>query len=475
MHNHPRALPYLFLTELWERFGFYVVQGMLVLFMTKAYGYSDNKSYTIQGLFTGLVYISPIAGGYFADRLLGFKTSILWGGIFLTLGYGLLACPGAHAFYLALATIIVGNGLFKPNISSLLGTLYQSNDGARDAGFTIFYIGINVGALLAGCISGVVQQRFGWYTGFGLASVGLIIGILTFLYGVKKTGMKYTFEPRWQSTRWLSKGMLFIYSLIAIKLLSLLLQSTNIAEWLLPSVGVALIITMFVLVKKQPAAQRGKFHLLNTLIISCIVFWMIYFQMFFSATLFIDRLVDKHIFGYNIPTSAFYTLESFFLIIIGPFLAWGWNRLQAKNSNPSPALKFVLAMIFIGIGFVILGVSTYFHGTNHLISPLWIVFSYLLVTMGELLLSPIGLSAVSVLAPPQLAGLMMGIWFGALGFGAQYAGWLAKFSSVPEATTNLALEMTIYRNAFLGYAYLAFGVAVLLFIVQRLLRKVFNS
>src|SRR3990167_454908 len=171
--RHPIALPFLFLTEMWERFGFYVVQGLLILYMTQYFGFTDNEGYTILGVFSALVYISPFIGGFLADKILGFKTAIVWGGLFLIVGYALLSLPYPKLlFYPALATIIIGNGLFKPNISSLLGTQYASNDPRRDSGFTIFYIGINIGAFLAGISSGYIKNFFGWRTSFGLAAFG---------------------------------------------------------------------------------------------------------------------------------------------------------------------------------------------------------------------------------------------------------------------------------------------------------------
>ena len=178
LKRHPKALPFLFLTEMWERFGFYVVQGMLVLYMTKSFGFSDDKSYTILGVFSALAYTAPMIGGMIADRLIGFKLAIVWGGIFLSMGYTFLALSGPHDFYFALGTIIVGNGLFKPNISSLLGSLYSSSDTGRDAGFTIFYVGINIGALMARISSGYIKDYFGWQAGFILAVSVLIVSLI---------------------------------------------------------------------------------------------------------------------------------------------------------------------------------------------------------------------------------------------------------------------------------------------------------
>ncbi len=469
--RHPKALPFLFLTEMWERFGFYMVQGMLVLYMTKAYGFTDDQSYTIAGLFTSLAYIAPMVGGFIADRLLGFRLSIVLGGIFLSAGYATLATLVPAAFYLGLATVVVGNGLFKPNISSLLGALYTPGDNTRDSGFTIFYIGINIGVLLSGA-SGTIQQYFGWHAVFALASIGLLIGLLIFAIGIKWGDMHYSTDHLLKNKGWfLRQPWIVLYCFITIGLLSVLLHSSILGKWLLPGIGIILLFFMFSLAFRQDADNRQRLITLNILIMSSVVFWMMFWQIFFSANLFIDRVIDKHIFGIDVPTTWFYTLESIFIIFLGPFFAWSWQTLNRNEKNPTPFSKFILAIFCVGLGFLTLMISTYFPGENHLVSPLWIVLSYLLITIGELLLSPIGLSAVTLLSPPRLTGMMMGIWFAALGFGGQFGGLLAKISSIPESAKDTLTQLPIYRTAFFIYAAIAFVVAIVLFLLQWSLKK----
>lgn len=469
--RHPKALPYLFLTEMWERFGFYTVQGMLVLYMTHAFGFSDDQSYTIAGMFTSLAYISPMIGGFIADRLLGFKLSIILGGIFLSLGYATLATLITPLFYVGLAIIVVGNGLFKPNISSLLGALYKPGETARDSGFTIFYIGINIGSLLSG-ISGTIQMHFGWHLVFALASLGLLVGLVIFFAGIKWGNMHYSTDHLRQNTRrFLQKPWIIFYCIVAIALTSLLLRDSILGKWLLPTVGVILLFFMFNLAFKHKANDRTNLLMLNVLIISSVIFWMLFWQIFFSANLFIDRVIDKHIFGMNIPTTLFYTLESVFIILLGPLFAWSWQTLDRDQKNPSPFSKFILAIFLVGLGFLTLVISTYFPNHHGLINPFWIVISYLLITIGELLLSPIGLAAVTSLAPKHLTGMMMGIWFAALGFGGQFGGLLAKISSIPDNVKDALTQLPIYRAAFLDYTCIAFAVAIVLFVSQWILSK----
>ena len=444
--RHPKALKYLFLTEMWERFGFYVVQGMLVLYMTEAMGFDDEKSFAISGTFMALAYVAPILGGFLADRLLGFKVAIFYGGLFLSAGYAILACFGIPGFYVGLSTIIVGTGLFKPNISSLLGTLYNQEDPERDAGFTIFYIGINLGALFAGFSSGFIKQNLGWAAAYSLASVGMLFGLVVF-----RAGLAFLKGPKpvlpLQRYALLAKPLFFAYCLILIGLLTQILQSETLAKWLLPLVGVALLFFLILLTLKQAPPYRERLLMLDLLIVSSVIFWMLFLQMFMSTTLFIERSVDRSWLGLQLPTTIFYSLESVFVILLGPFFALSWQALSHNEINPSPLFKFVLGLVFAGLCFVVLGGSTYFANEAHLINPLWIVGGYMILTVGELFLSPIGLSAVTTHAPPHLAGLMMGIWFVATGFGGTFAAGLAKWSAIPkEASPALMLE--IYRDTF---------------------------
>jgi len=368
-----------------------------------------------------------------------------------------------------LSTIIVGTGLFKPNISSLLGTLYRPDDPARDAGFTIFYIGINTGAFFAGISSGFIKQEFGWTAAFALASLGLVLGLLIFRSGARWIKSSAASLPL-KRHAYLRKPWFFLYCLGAILLLSQILKSEVLAKWLLPVVGLALLFFLLVLTLKQPPPYRKRMLMLDLLIVSSLIFWMLFIQQFMSSTLYIERLIDRNYFGLQLPTTVFYSLEGFFVILLGPFFAWSWQALNHNEKNPAPLPKFILALVFAGLCFVVLGSSTYFLNSENLVNPLWIVAGYLLLTVGELLLSPIGLAAVTTHAPPHLAGMMMGIWFVATGFGGTFAGWLAKISNVPkEATPEVMLA--IYRHTFFNYSYLAFAVAIILFMIQLSLRK----
>jgi len=441
---------------------------LLVLYMTDYFGYSDNKSYSILGAFTALAYMSPIVGGYLADRLLGFTTTVIWGGFVLMIGYAMLALPSKGLlFFPGLATIILGTGMFKPSISSLLGTQYKMDDPRRESGFTIFYIGINTGAFLAGLSSGYIKDVFGWHVSFLLASIGLIIGLITFIFGLHY--LKNVKQHARLSRQ--AKLQMVLYCLLAIVGVAFLLQVSTLSDIVLPGFGVALIAYLTILTMKQNAAHRKSMTMLNILLLSSIVFWMMYFQMFFSANLFIERLVDKNIFGIRLSTTVFYASESIFIMILGPVFAWSWHILGRNKSNPATISKFILGIFFAGAAFLTFSLSTLFPNDIGLVYPGWIFLAYFLLTVGELLLSPIGLSAVTLLAPPDLVGFMMGVWFVATGFGGMFAGSLAKLSNVPETATTTAQKLAIYQGAFMDYALIAFFVTIVLIFSQFLVKK----
>ncbi len=478
--KHPSGLPMLFLTEMWERFGFYTLQALLILYFTNSFGFSDAKSYRINGAFMAFVYLSPLIGGYIADKILGFRRTIIIGAVFLALGYGLMAVPKESVMYWALAIIVIGNGFFKPNISSLLGTLYGDDKAHRDAGFTIFYMGVNVGVILAGICSGFLQKYIGWGPTFMAASIGLVIGLVTFTLGLRTLRGHGILPPITYSKKWMqylhSPWFLAISILPSIVLINFLLRSMNLTNWLLTLfAAVSLIIFMLIAARQRHKLARNRMFALIILIISSVVFWGLFFQVFMSVNLFIDRLVDRQVFGFELPTPIYVSLESFFIVVLGPFMARLWHRLQACNNNPSIPTKFALATFIISFAFFMLALASYLLNPGVLVNSLWIVWAYFLITVGELLLSPIGLSAVTMLAPAEYVGLMMGGWFLALGFGGKFAGVIANMASIPEGLQNKMLENHYYTMAFFKFACMAFFVGLLITLIIKPVKKLISA
>jgi len=476
-HYHPKGLPYLFLTEAWERFGYYVVQGLLILYMTQAFGFSDDVGYEILGAFAALAYVTPLAGGYLANKLLGYRETVVLGGILLCLGYAVLAVPGLTLFYLALGLIICGTGLLKPNISSLLGDIYEKNNNpsSRESGFTIFYMGINLGVLLATATSGFVKQRYGWHVSFGLASFSMLIGIAVFLLGREKYG-KAGLAPKLKHTVSASKkmfsrkSMAYAGILAAVVLMTVLMQHAEMSNILLLIVVALIFIGLLIYAMQHHGKTRSRMIALILLNIISIVFWAIYLQTFFSSNLFINRLVDRHIFGFEIPAIAFLSLIAIYILLLGVPFAKLWEKLESKNRQITIPTKFALACICAGLTFAVLALSIKMTPSLS-INPLWIALAYLFLTIGEMLLSPVGLAMVTMLAPVNLVGLLMGLWFVSIGLGGDLAGMLAKIAGAPDDKTSPQVLAHLYSHAFFIYALLGFVSGLIVFLLTPWLKR----
>lgn len=474
--KQPAALRILFLTEMWERFGFYIVQAMMVLYFTQKLGWTDSQSYAISGAFTAFVYLAPILGGYIADHILGYRVAIIIGGIFLIIGYGLFATLSQSLLYVALTFIIIGNGFFKPNIATLLSTFYQEGDPRLESAFTIFYMGINIGSMMATLFSGFVKEWFGWSAGFALASFGLVLGMIGFFLGAKKLAQYRFVAPLHRlpnSLNWLhNKTTVLVGVIIAIPLLMALVQYKTVANTLFFVAAAILLIVLFLLAKRLPdQKQRQRMKALIWLCIISVVFWAIWFQIFFSLNLFIERNVNRFLFGMQIPTIAFISFEAIFIVITAPLFAGLWVRLAANNRNPSIPMKFFLAFILTAIAFLILKISTLFANQDGLVNAFWIPVAYLFITLGEMCLSPILIAAVTLLSPQKWKGMMMGIYLIGIGYGGKLAGLVADLSSIPEDIKNRALTTQYYGHAFLYYAILAAVTGIIVLLLVPLLKQ----
>ncbi len=381
--KHPSGLPTLFFTEMWERLSYYGMRALLVLYLVKELHFSDEGAGQVYGLYTSMVYLTPILGGFIADKYLGIKRSIFIGSFLMLCGHLSLAFPSLETFYLGLFFLILGNGFFKPNMSNLVGRLYQSKPELRDSGFTIFYMGINLGGLVGPIICGSLGEKVNWHYGFAAAGIGMAIGILVFYLGSKK----------------------------------------------LPS-------EVWTIVKKETLASensdsnvRNRVLLILSLSLFSILFWMAFEQMGSSMNLFADRYTDRVLFGVEIPASLFQSINPLFILLFSPFLALLWNQLAKYKVNPDPILKFVFSLILLGFGFLIMVLAAKNQANVGLVS-IWFLFgAYFFNTISELFLSPVGLSFVSATAPEKNASLLMGIWFLSTAFGHYLAGFLSGYFS----------------------------------------------
>ena len=476
--EQPSVIPVFFLTEMWERFGFYMIQALLALYMTsRVFGFSDTKSYAILGAVSAMAYIMPIFGGYLASKVLDYEHAVVLGGFLLVIGYALLALPQENLFYFSLATMTIGTGFFKPNISSYLGDFYQPKDPYREKGYTIFYIGINLGILFSTSSSGYVVRYFGWHMPFLMASVGLFIGSLVFILGLnylKKTGHFNRIKKATASKKPLSIFLVYLSIPLQIAFSYYVIKSQTVANTVMLWGSLAIFFGVLFYAFKFNAAARKKLHVALLLIVVSTVYWSLYFQMFFSMNLFIERAVNRHFFSSILPTPLMLTSETIFIILLGPFLAMLWQKLSKKNLNHGTPLKFALAMIFLTAAFlVVVGGIQIAHGDMN--NMAFILIAYFLIAISELLLSPIGLSMITVLAPHELVGLMMGVWFVSLGLGEKLAGIIANYAAIPKHIIFVSSMDGIYNDAFLKYAIISGICAVVALIAVPFLNRMIKQ
>jgi POT family proton-dependent oligopeptide transporter len=473
--GHPRGLQTLFFTEMWERFSYYGMRAILLLYMTAAVsaggmGLSAAEGAAIYGAYTAGVYMAAIPGGFVADRLLGLRRAVFSGGVLIALGHFCLAFGIKAVFYVGLLCIVAGTGLLKPNISAIVGTLYAPEDKRRDAGFSIFYMGINTGAFISPLVCGWLAQsdsfktmlasmglsaEQSWHWGFAAAGVGMTLGLIQYVIGSRQLAETPVVRP--ESNPW---GLWFKLLVAVAAVAGLLYGLWEYRDWLV-LIGTAVFAAWFV-AQTEPGVERKRAYAVMILFVFAALFWAGFEQAGSSLNLFGDRYTRNEIFGMSFPSSFHQSTNSIFLILLAPAFAWLWMRLVKTGQEPSSPVKFSLGLIFVGAGFAVVAVAARVSAANGdaLVSPMWLTLVYLLHTIGELCLSPVGLSTMTKLAPARLAGSIMGVWFMATSvgnfMGGQVAGQFETFplpslfgavclTSVAAGLICLALSPTIKR------------------------------
>ncbi|PTQ10285.1 MFS transporter [Sphingomonas oleivorans] len=469
--GHPRGLLVLFFTEMWERFSYYGMRALLVLYLIDHFGFTDTRAYMIYGAYTALAYITPVIGGNLADRWLGARKAVLYGAILLTLGHFLLGFEGERGqagiylsiFYLGLGFIVVGVGFLKANISTIVGSLYPRNDPRRDPAFTIFYMGINVGGALGPLIAGFLGQRYGWSYGFGAAGVGMLLGLLVFIWG--KPALLGRGEPpvperlKEKLFGLNREWIIYLGGIAAVVICWQLVQYQELVGWLLGLSGALLVCyILYSSTTKLAPVDRDRIFAALFLIVLSVLFWALFEQAGSSLNVYTDRQVDRTIFGVEIPASMFQSINSIYIVLLAPLFAWLWTVLGRHNLEPSTPAKFGLAMIQLGAGFLVL-VAGAMASEGELTPVIFIFLIYLLHTMGEICLSPVGLSAMTKMALPQMVGLIMGTWFFATSAGNFTAGLIAQATGAGE---NVGPEGVTSVYSTVGWIAVATGVAVIL-------------
>lgn len=469
----PNTLYLLFFTELWERFGFYTIQAIIILYMTKGLLLTDQHANMLYAAMTSLLYLTPTIGGYLADRYLGFQRAITLGGVLFIVAYLIAALQNQTLFFLGLSILIIANGFFKPNVSSIVGELYKENDPRRDGGFTIFYMGINIGALIPPLITGALVIKYGWHSGFIVASAGMAIGQLIFMLGKKKLGTAGLYPAGRKSKHPPGKRFYLLLSagiLASIGLCQLAFHYPELTNAFVEAAAVIVFIVVLFFLKKEPLLQQKKMFASLILIVISFGFWAFYNQAFTSLTLFADRNMEHHMLGISIDAEATQFFNPFFIILLSPLLSRLWIRMDHSEINPTIQMKFSFGVLFLAGGFLLLALGTKYFGVNGQLSPWWLCMSYLLQTIGELLISPIGLAMITVLCPKHLVGMMMGVWFFSVAASFAVGGIIANLAAVPgklPATQSLP----IYAHAFTIYGGISLALAVASFALVPFLNR----
>jgi len=410
--NNPHSLTTLFFTEMWERFSYYGMRALLVLYLVNSQNYSESDALHIYAVYTGLVYLTPLIGGYLADRFLGSQKAIFIGGLTMMIGHFLMAFP--NFLYLAIGMLIIGNGYFKPNISTLLGRLYKPDDVRRDSGFSIFYVGINLGAFLAPLIVGYVGETINWHYGFAIAGFGMLAGLIQFYIGQNKI-IKEDISSQSKKLNPADWGIITLVSVINLPLILVILELNQIINdffFEILAILIILIFFYFITKKKQLLTVKKdikRIAYIGILSIFVIFFWVGFEQAGGSLTLFANNSVDRNFLGFVIPASFFQSINPLIIILIGPMIANFWLSVDRSKNKINTSQKMGLGLLLLASGFFLIMIVNNSSETS--ISLWWLVGVYFLHTMGELCLSPIGLSMVSKVSPKKIASLMMGFWF----------------------------------------------------------------
>lgn len=484
--GHPRGLFVLFFAEMWERFSYYGMRGLLVFYLTKHFLFSDTMATGIYASYGALVYLAPVLGGLIADRYLGFRRSVIFGALLLCCGHLGMAFEGEPArlvdgvvqadaaalqiLYLSLALIIVGVGFLKPSISSIVGALYSEGDSRRDGGFTLFYMGINVGAMLAALTCGYLGETYGWAYGFGLAGIGMVVGLITFVRGQhllqgagEAPNLQFLQSANGFGLR--RDWAIYLGGVLAVSVFWWLIQNQSVVSGLLGWTSAAVVCLVIGIAVQQERVERDRLLLLLFLTAVSVVFWALFEQAGSSMNLFADRNVDRQILGFTVAASQLQFFNPAFIILLAPLFSMLWVYLARRGWEPSTPAKFGLAILQVGLGFAALVYGASLTDSEGKVAMLWLMLAYFLHTTGELCLSPVGLSMVTRLSISKVVGLMMGIWFLSSSVAHYVAGFIASLASADPQSVAAGDTLALYSDTFALVAKVAGVVGIVMLVL----------
>jgi POT family proton-dependent oligopeptide transporter len=476
--KYPKQLWYLFFSEMWERFCFYGMRGMLTFFMVHQLMMKEDVANLQYGATQAFVYAFTFIGGLFADKILGFRKSLFWGGLLMIVGSCILAIDPKEYFFVGVSFTIIGTGFFKPNISTMVGSLYKEGDTRRDAGFSLFYSGINIGALIGGYLCVAIGKSYSWNLAFGFAAIVMVLSLLTFLYTQKQMGpiglSPFHNDPS-KKRKWYEYAV-YLGSLLVIPVIMKMVAQTEYTDWFMYTIGPVALLYIFYEMIKYNAAERKKLIAALVFIIFSVLFWAFFEQSGGSLSLFAASNLNDNLAGIKLdPNGVNNASNSLFVIIFSPLLGLIWLWSSKKKMEPNTVVKFALGFLFLSAAFYVFYATRFFANAEGITSLNVFTTAYLVITFGELCLSPIGLSIMTKLSPQKLQGVMMGMWFLASAYGQYVAGILGAGMTSPNENASLSEKLISYTDGYKQLAIYALIAGVVLFLLSPIVRKLMQE